>query len=65
MKYTLGPNPCKCHPETCACDDYAIFQNGEKYITIFTDPTYQISVTLINSICQFAVQHFGDYSSPL
>ena len=24
-KYTVGPNHCRCHPETCCCDDWAIF----------------------------------------
>ncbi|MCL5018161.1 MAG: hypothetical protein M1416_00125 [Candidatus Pacearchaeota archaeon] len=32
--YTLDKNYCKCHPETCNCFDYAVYENGVKYFTL-------------------------------
>ena len=33
--YKLERNKCRCHPETCCCDDWVIIKNGEKFVTIF------------------------------
>jgi hypothetical protein len=33
-KYQVVPNQCSCHPETCCCDDWAIFENGSKKLTM-------------------------------
>lgn len=39
-RYTVGPNPCDCHPETCCCLDWAVFApDGKKHSTQFTRRT--------------------------
>lgn len=36
MEYKVGVNYCNCHPETCCCNDWAIYnENDEKYSTFF------------------------------
>jgi hypothetical protein len=38
-EYHVRPNYCRCHPETCCCDPWAVFDgNGEKWET-FWDKT--------------------------
>jgi hypothetical protein len=32
--YTLGSTRCDCHPETCCCSDYTIYENGKEYAQI-------------------------------
>jgi hypothetical protein len=54
-KYTLGGNPCDCHPETCSCDDYAIYENGKKYFTIFDKSKGEHVVNALN----FFEEHGG------
>jgi hypothetical protein len=48
QKYKLEIHPCDCHPETCTCDPYAIYENGKKYITIFEKSTGEHIVEALN-----------------
>lgn len=35
-KYEVRPNHCNCHPETCCCNDWAIYApDGAKHTTYF------------------------------
>ncbi len=35
-KWVVKPNRCNCHPETCCCDDWAVYSpSGEKELTFF------------------------------
>ena len=35
-KWHVRANRCRCHPETCCCDDWAVYDtNGENYLTFF------------------------------
>jgi hypothetical protein len=34
-RYTVEPNSCSCHPETCCCNDWAVYDKGKKVITFF------------------------------
>jgi len=34
-KYKVVVNTCKCHPETCNCNDWAILYGKDKFCTIF------------------------------
>jgi hypothetical protein len=34
-KYKVVPNRCKCHPETCCCNDWAVEYEGKKIDTFF------------------------------
>ncbi len=35
-EWHVRPNHCRCHPETCCCDGWAIHKpNGEKYSTMY------------------------------
>ncbi|MGD9275891.1 MAG: hypothetical protein PVJ67_01840 [Candidatus Pacearchaeota archaeon] len=47
-KYTLGKNSCDCHPETCHCADYAIYEEGKKYIPVFDRPKGEHIVNALN-----------------
>ena len=35
--YVVKPNWCRCHPETCCCDDWAIYDGDELYSTYFRE----------------------------
>ncbi len=36
-KYYVGPNHCRCHPETCCCNDWAVYdsEDDEVFETFF------------------------------
>lgn len=35
-EWHVRPNSCNCHPETCCCNDWAVFSPaGKKHITFF------------------------------
>jgi hypothetical protein len=35
-KYEVARNRCNCHPETCCCNDWAVYApGGEKWDTFF------------------------------
>lgn len=34
-EYSVRTNKCKCHPETCCCDDWAIYEMERKILTIY------------------------------
>jgi hypothetical protein len=39
-KFHVRVNYCKCHPETCCCNDWAVFDpNGKKHSTFFAEDT--------------------------
>lgn len=31
-KYYVGPNHCRCHPETCCCDDWAVYDSEDDQV---------------------------------
>jgi len=31
MKFTVKQNYCNCHPETCACNDWVVYDGDKKY----------------------------------
>ncbi len=31
-KYYVAPNHCNCHPETCCCDDWAIYDSEDDQV---------------------------------
>lgn len=35
MRYTVRPNWCNCHPETCCCNDWAVYKGNEKITTFY------------------------------
>lgn len=41
--WTVAVNQCRCHPETCACDDWAVYDpEGEKVGTFFDSQDAEI-----------------------
>jgi hypothetical protein len=34
-RFTVRPNQCSCHPETCGCNPWAVFIDGRKDLTFF------------------------------
>lgn len=36
LRYVVKGNSCNCHPETCCCDDYQIYDtvDKKKYLTM-------------------------------
>lgn len=35
--FSVKPNRCNCHPETCACNPWSVVDDKDKYITSFWD----------------------------
>jgi hypothetical protein len=35
-RYTVQPNRCKCHPETCCCLPWHVFDGKERLVGCFT-----------------------------
>lgn len=35
MAFTVKPNWCNCHPETCGCNDWAVYDGEQKMTTFF------------------------------
>jgi hypothetical protein len=35
MMFTVKRNYCNCHPETCACNDWAVYDGDKKLNTFF------------------------------
>ena len=48
-KYSMGPNRCSCHPETCCCDPYVIYKDGVKFVTIYEKKDAQDICDRLNS----------------
>lgn len=50
MMYKVLPNSCRCHPETCCCNDWAIFTgDGEKHSSYFHIEIAEEVVAALNS----------------
>lgn len=48
-EYHVRLNQCNCHPETCACNDYAIYdKHGEKLGTFFDESEAERMASLMN-----------------
>lgn len=49
-RYKVEPNYCNCHPETCACDPWAITDavDGAKYDTVFSKVKAESMVQALN-----------------
>jgi hypothetical protein len=56
MKYKLVENWCRCHPETCNCNDWLILKDDERFVTIFNKETAEIITEALN----FYDKHKGD-----
>lgn len=39
MSYSVKRNSCSCHPETCCCNDWAVYKDTEKHSTYFDKKT--------------------------
>lgn len=53
----VRPNFCKCHPETCCCNDWAVYDPaGNKYVTCFTKVEADSLVTTLCSRGQYKAQ---------
>jgi hypothetical protein len=37
--YTIGSNHCNCSPEDCCCNEYKIYKNGEKFLSVYCEST--------------------------
>lgn len=49
IDYEVERNNCRCHPETCCCDDWAIISpTGEKHSTYFHKSTAEEIAALLN-----------------
>lgn len=46
--YEVRHNTCNCHPETCACNDWAIYKNDEKYTSFFYKEEAEALVDYLN-----------------
>lgn len=51
--YYVGRNHCRCHPETCCCNDYAIYYGEKWYDSIYIDSQHSThySEGVANEIC--------------
>lgn len=49
-RYIIRPNWCNCHPETCCCDDYVIWdtKKNKKLMTIFNLSTAEHVIKKLN-----------------
>jgi len=41
MRFTVKQNYCNCHPETCACNDWAVYDGDKKLTTFFMNRMLQ------------------------
>lgn len=49
IEFKVVPNRCDCHPETCACNPWAIVDNnGKKYSSSYLQEDAQALVDLLN-----------------
>lgn len=49
MTYQVRPNFCNCHPETCCCNNWAIYrQDGSKFSTFFDKADAEKVATALN-----------------
>lgn len=46
--FSVRRNSCDCHPETCCCDKWAIYQDEKKITTIFSKETARNIVESLN-----------------
>jgi hypothetical protein len=49
IKAEVRPNWCRCHPETCSCNDWAVFQGSEKHSTHFHKETAELVAKALNA----------------
>lgn len=48
--YHVKTNYCRCHPETCCCDDWAVYgPDGEKRSTHFHKETAELVAEALNA----------------
>ncbi len=49
--WTVKYNSCKCHPETCACNEWALYRpNGAKHSTFFSKQDAEEIALLANEV---------------
>lgn len=50
QEYQVKPNSCNCHPETCCCNDWAVYSTGgEKHSTHFKREVAELVVEALNT----------------
>lgn len=51
--YSVDYNQCKCHSETCCCNDWAVYNNvGEKQRTFYFKEDAELFSNILNSPTQ-------------
>lgn len=48
VKYTVDRNLYDCHPETCSCDRWAIYQGADKFATLYDKRTAEKIIEALN-----------------
>lgn len=49
--YSAKPNRCGCHPETCCCNDWAVFDsNGARIGTYFREEDAEETAEYLNGL---------------
>lgn len=49
-KYQVKSNYCNCHPETCCCNDWAVYSaDGEKHSTHFKREVAELVAEALNT----------------
>lgn len=60
-RWSLRKNTCRCHPETCNCNDWAIYLNESKFCTVFDRFKAEMIVNKLNT-CEDLVQLTYDFA---
>jgi hypothetical protein len=47
-RYTVEMNRCSCHPETCCCNDWAVYDKGKKVTTFFEKESADLFCEYLN-----------------
>jgi hypothetical protein len=42
MNLEVKPTRCRCHPETCGCNSWSVYQDGKKLISFFHEEDAKI-----------------------
>jgi hypothetical protein len=50
---TVGSNYCNCHPETCCCNDWAVYSGNKKVNTFFDRAKAEEYVDVYNANLKF------------
>ena len=59
MTYNVIKNYCRCHPETCGCNPWAVVDGTTTITTCYDKDTAEAVATKLN---KFQVQHYDDFA---